>query len=118
MPEGEGSSVFSATFYMKNVPWQIEATLRSPFVGFYLRCNDKNVPFSHKLTYSLTLISSVDKAHDVPFHNTAANKIFSSSDTKAWGWKDFVTVADLNNKEKGLMINSKVVVKFEVKFVN
>lgn len=87
------------------------------YVGFFLYCLDKNVPFEHKVNYGFKLISSVDKSHDV-VHGPSTRTFTSNAGSNNWGVPCFLRFDDLNDKEKGLVMNGTVKIEVQVKFVD
>lgn len=115
MPRTEGATMNSITFFMKGTPWRITASQRSSHVGLFLHCLDQAVPcVIRKVTCSLTLISHVDKSQDLS--ETFVERSYSATVT-SWGWQRFVSVADLCDLKKGFLVNNKITVQYEVRFV-
>lgn len=88
---------------------------KTAYLGIFLYCVDKNVPFEHKVNYSFKLVSSVDKSHDI-VQGPSTQTFTSNKDN--WGVSNFVRLDDFTNKEKGLVINGTVKVQVQVKFVD
>lgn len=111
-----GERVYSDKFYMNNVPWRISAAVtseNSDFLGIFLRCDEK-VGSQLKVNVTLNLTSTADKEHEIS-NNGITSKF--TVEKKGWGWPKFVTLSDLEDKKKGLMINGVIVVKISVQFV-
>lgn len=118
VPPNEGE-VYSGDFYMKSVPWDIcvqKKSKNSTHVGLFLRCKDSAFMYSHKLTFTLKIVSSIDKKFDVSF--TIVDRYFSVLSGVSSGWNNFMSYDDYYDATKGLMKSfNKILVRLDAKFV-
>lgn len=115
IPSTMDTSTLSEKFYMKYVPWRIHTEISSKcpeYLGIYLIC-DKQIDFGLRVNFSIKLDSIVDKQHEVSYKDVY---VFTSK-SDAWGWSEFVTLSDLQVREKGLMRNGMIAVKLSATFI-
>lgn len=109
-------TVYSETFYMKNIPWRIliKLTAKTPtHLGVHLQCDDENDFFEHKVNSTLQLISLIDKSHDIL--RDGPTDVYRA-DKFTWGWDKLVSYNDLNNPKKGLIRNGAIRIILDAHF--
>lgn len=112
--------VTSELFYLGKIPWRVCAKLKETgetYVGLYLRCADKNVPYEHKANFTMKLISSFGETHD---HCPASlTKKFASKESRdGWGRFNFIRLSDLLDEKNGFVTNGIIRVEVQLKFVD
>ncbi|KAL3112538.1 hypothetical protein niasHT_018744 [Heterodera trifolii] len=97
----------SETLYIKGMPWEIEAQIRTKnestekWLGFYLSCDssEKDGNWSRKCMETFRIVSQKSGVSDFKkeFNGTVFNKYSTS-----WGWNNFISFAELMDPSKGL----------------
>lgn len=121
IPKQSPSKTRSKSFYLKQIPWYLRGSMTAEnqgHVGLYLCCDDMSIPYSHKITYSLKMLSSTDKKFEQAMNATS---VFASTDasqtTNSWGLKNFIALSDLNDATKGFLQDGSITVRVEAKVV-
>lgn len=114
---------FSEQFFVGKIPWRIRADISESdktYVGLFLNCADKNVPFEHDVNFAIRLISSTGQTHGYArsTRTFSSTKLQLGKQTDSWGCLQYIRVSDLSDEKKGLMVNGIIKAEVEVKFVD
>lgn len=107
------TTIFSPPTFVRMLPWKIMVLPNERSIGFFLQCNGENDSTAWSCNAIAELRLKCFKSNSPPFTRTKIKHLFYNKEND-YGYSNFITLADLNDPEKGYIKHDSIVLEVHV----